>query len=143
MVAFHFQLVKAFKEAGVPIVAGTDAGVSGVVAGFALHDELELLVQAGLTPEEALNSATLLAAQWLGMDKLVGSVESGKLADLVLLDENPLTDIKNTRKIAAVFVNGKWLEKTKISAILADLAKRNTASRDLFDWKKTISKRPR
>lgn len=141
MVAFHFQLVKAFKEAGVPIVAGTDAGVSGVVAGFAMHDELELLVQAGLTPEEALNAATLLPAQWLGCDKLVGSVEPGKLADLVLLDENPLTDIRNTRKIAAVFVNGKWLDKTKISAMLADLAKRNTGSRDLFDWKKTISKR--
>ena len=51
MVEFHFQLVKAFKEAGVPIVAGTDAGVSGVVAGFSLHDELRLLVEAGLTPE--------------------------------------------------------------------------------------------
>lgn len=143
MVQFHFQLVKAFKQAGVPIVAGTDAGVSGVVAGFALHDELELLVQAGLTPEEALNAATLLPAQWLGCDKLVGSVEPGKLADLVLLDENPLTDIRNTRKIAAVFVNGKWLEKAKIRTMLADLAKRNTALRDMFDWKKTISKRPK
>jgi imidazolonepropionase-like amidohydrolase len=141
MVQFHFQLVKAFKEAGVPIVAGTDAGVSGVVAGFALHDELELLVQAGLTPEEALHAATLLAAQWLGMDKLVGSVEPGKLADFILLDENPLTDIKNTRKILTVFVNGVPIEKTKINAMLADLAKRNVASRDKFDWKKTISKR--
>lgn len=143
MVQFHFQLVKAFKQAGVPIVAGTDAGISGVVAGFALHDELELLVQAGLTPEEALNAATLLPAQWLGCDKLVGSVEPGKLADLVLLDENPLTDIRNTRKIAAVFVNGKWLDKAKIRTMLADLAKRNTALRDMFDWKKTISKRPK
>jgi imidazolonepropionase-like amidohydrolase len=143
MVEFHFQLVKIFKEAGVPIVAGTDAGVSGVVAGFALHDELELLVKAGLTPEESLNSATLLAAQWLGIDKLIGSVETGKLADLILLDENPLTDIKNIRKISAVFVNGKVLDKTKISAMLSDLSKRNTASRDMFDWKKTISKRPK
>lgn len=141
MVVFHFKLVKAFKEVGVPIVAGTDAGVSGVVAGFALHDELELMVQAGLTPEESLNSATLLAAQWLGMDKLVGSVEPGKLADLVLLDENPLTDINNTRKIAAVFVNGKMLDKTRINAMLSDLSRRNTASREMFDWKKTISKK--
>ena len=113
-----------------------------MVAGFALHDELELLVQAGLTPEEALIAATLLPAQWLGCDKLVGSVEPGKVADLVLLDENPLTDIRNTRKIAAVFVNGKWLDKAKIRTMLADLAKRNTALRDMFDWKKTISKRP-
>jgi imidazolonepropionase-like amidohydrolase len=143
MVIFHFQLVKAFKKAGVPIVAGTDAGVSGVVAGFALHDELELLVQAGLTPEEALTSATRLPATWLGIDSLIGTIEVGKFADLILLDENPLDDIKNTRKIAAVFVNGKCLDKTKISAMLSDLSTRNIASKDKFDWKKTISKKPK
>jgi len=141
MVKFHFQLVKAFKDAGVPIIAGTDAGVSGVVAGFSLHDELELLVQAGLTPQEALNSATLLSAQWLGIDKQIGSIETGKLADLILLDQNPLTDIKNSRKIAGVFVNGKWLDKTKIDAMLIDLAKRNTADKDKFDWKTIINKK--
>jgi imidazolonepropionase-like amidohydrolase len=141
MVKFHFQLVKAFKEAGVPIVAGTDAGVSGVVAGFSLHDELELLVQAGLTPQEALNSATLLAAQWLGNDKQIGTIETGKFADLILLDDNPLTDIKNTRKIAGVFVNGKWLDKTKINLMLADLSNRNTADKNKFDWKTIMSKK--
>ncbi len=141
MVQFHFQLIKAFRDAGVPIVAGTDAGVSGVVAGFAMHDELELLVQAGLTPQEALNSATILPAQWMGIDKQIGTIETGKLADLLLLDENPLTDIKNTRKIAGVFVNGKWLDKPKINAILADLASRNTADKDKFDWKTIISKK--
>lgn len=141
LVKFHFLLVKAFKDSGVPIVAGTDAGVSGVVAGFALHDELELLVQAGLTIPEALNSATLLSAQWLGVDKQIGSIEAGKFADLVLLDKNPLNDINNTRKIAGVFVNGKWLDKTKLNAMLADLAKRNTADKDKFDWKTLISKK--
>lgn len=141
MVKFHFQLVKAFKDAGVPIVAGTDTGVSGVVAGFSLHDELELLVQAGLTPQEALNSATLLSAQWLGNEKLIGSIEIGKFADLILLEENPLTDIKNTRKIAGVFVNGNWLDKKKINTILADLAKRNTTDKDKFDWKTIVNKR--
>jgi imidazolonepropionase-like amidohydrolase len=141
MVKFHFLLVKAFKDAGVPIVAGTDAGVSGIVAGFSLHDELELLVQAGLTTQEALNSATLLSAQWLGIDKQIGSIETGKFADLVLLDENPLTNITNTRKIAGVFVNGKWLDKTKLNAMLTDLAKRNTADKDKFDWKTIINKK--
>jgi hypothetical protein len=141
MVKFHFKLVKAFKEAGVPIVAGTDAGVSGVVAGFSLHDELELLVQAGLTPQDAINSATLLSAEWLGIDKQIGSIETGKLADLVLLDKNPLIDINNTRKIAGVFVNGKWLDKTKLDVMLTDLANRNTINKDKFDWKTFINKR--
>lgn len=141
MVKFHFQLVKAFKEAGVPIVAGTDAGVSGVVAGFALHDELELLVKAGLTPQEALNAATLLAAQWIGIDNQIGSIETGKFADLILLDQNPLTDITNTRKISGVFVNGNWLDQSKLNTMLTDLANRNTAEKDKFDWKTFINKR--
>lgn len=141
IVKFHFQLVKAFKNEGVPIIAGTDAGVSGVVAGFSLHDELELLVEAGLSPQEALNSATLLSAQWLGIDKQIGSIEPGKFADLILLDQNPLTDINNTRKIAGVFVNGNWLDKTILDTMLKELAKRNTADRDKFDWKTFINKR--
>lgn len=141
MVKFHFQLVKAFKEEGVPIVAGTDAGISGVVAGFSLHDELELLVKAGLTPQEAINSATLLSAQWLGIDKQIGSIEIGKLADLVLLDKNPLIDINNTRNITGVFVNGKWLDKTKLNEMLTDLANRNVANKDKFDWKTFINKK--
>ncbi|MBG9376971.1 amidohydrolase family protein [Panacibacter sp. DH6] len=141
MVKFHFQLVKAFNDAGIPIVAGTDAGVSGVVAGFSLHDELELLVQAGLTPKEALNSATLLSAQWLGIDKQLGSIETGKFADLILLDQDPLTDIRNTRKIAGVFVNGNWLDKTKLNSMLEDLANRNTADKDQFDWKTFMNKK--
>ena len=141
MVKFHFLLVKVFKDAGVPIIAGTDAGVSGVVAGFSLHDELELLVQAGLTPHEALNSATLLSAQWLGIDKQIGSIETGKYADLILLDKNPITDIKNTRKIAGVFVNGNWIDKNKLNFMLADLAKRNIENKDKFDWKTMMGKR--
>jgi adenine deaminase len=140
-VKFNLLLVKACKAAGVPIVAGTDAGTSSVVAGFALHDELALLVQAGLTTEEALYATTLLAAQWLGIDKQIGTIETGKLADLVLLDENPLADIKNTRKIVGVFVNGKWLHKAKMNAMLSDLAKRNSANKDKFDWKTITNKK--
>jgi imidazolonepropionase-like amidohydrolase len=141
MVKFNAQLVKAFKEADVPIIAGTDAGVSGVVSGFSLHDELELLVKAGLSPFDALSSATLLAAQWIGNDKEVGTIESGKLADLILLDENPLIDINNTRKIAGVFVNGRWIDKIKINAMLSDLANRNTLDKDKYDWKSTVNRK--
>ncbi|MCR8556389.1 amidohydrolase family protein [Mucilaginibacter sp. BJC16-A38] len=133
---FNIRLVKAFKEARVPMVAGTDSGTSGVVWGFALHDEIELLVKAGLTPGEALISATRLPATWLGIDNKIGTVETGKYADLVLLDANPLTDISNTRKISGVFVNGRWLDKSGINAMLSDLAKRNAASKNKFDWSK-------
>ncbi|MBP6456971.1 MAG: amidohydrolase family protein, partial [Chitinophagaceae bacterium] len=95
----------------------------------------------GLTPQEALNSATLLSAQWLGIDKQIGSIETGKYADLILLDKNPITDIKNTRKIAGVFVNGNWIDKNKLNFMLADLAKRNIENKDKFDWKTMMSKR--
>jgi imidazolonepropionase-like amidohydrolase len=136
MIVFNNKLVKAFKQEGVPIVAGTDAGCSGVVWGFSLHDELELLVNAGLTPEEALISATRLPATWLGLEDKVGTVEAGKFADLLLLDANPMDDIKNTRKISGVFVNGRWLDKATIDNMLVDLSKRNTAARDKYDWNK-------
>jgi len=75
LVAFHIQLVKAFKNAKVPMVAGTDAGTSGIVWGFSLHDELKLLVEAGLTPEEALVSATRLPATWLEIEDKIGTVK--------------------------------------------------------------------
>ena len=132
---FNLRLVKAFKEAGVPVVTGTDAGVSGVVWGFALHDEMELLVKAGYSPHEVLSSATTLPATWLGIRDKIGTVEEGKFADLVLLDANPLDSVTNIRSIAGVFVNGKWISRKKIDAMLLDLAKRNNADKNSFDWK--------
>ncbi|GAB0157330.1 amidohydrolase family protein [Chryseobacterium sp. Alg-005] len=136
MIQFNNRLVKAFKEAGIPIVAGTDAGCSGVVWGYSLHDEIELLVKAGLTPQEALHSATRLSATWLGIGDKIGTVEVGKFADLILLDANPLDDIRNTRKISGVFFNGKWISQRKIDKMLSDLAKRNSKNINKFDWKK-------
>jgi imidazolonepropionase-like amidohydrolase len=138
-VKFNNLLVKECKAIGVPIVAGTDASTSGVVFGFAMHDELELLVKAGLTNKEALTSATNLAATWLGIQTIAGTIETGKKADLLLLEANPLDDIKNTKKIAGVFVNGNWLDKLKIKANLTDLSKRNTAAKGDWDWMKIIS----
>jgi len=111
LIRFNKGLVKAFKEAGVPILAGTDSGTSGVVWGFSLHDEMELLAEAGLTNEEVLAAATSLPAMWLGIEDKIGTVEVGKYADLILLDANPLENIKNTRKISGVFVNGNWIAK--------------------------------
>ncbi len=138
-VKFHRLLIKACKAAEVPMVVGTDAGTSGVVPGFSLHDELELLVAAGMSAQEVLYSATKLPATWLGIESLVGTVEVGKKADLILLDANPLDNIKNSRKIAGVFVNGNWLNKSKIKADLDDLSKRNTAAKGDWDWMKMIS----
>lgn len=140
LLAFQTLLVRAFKEVGVPILAGTDAGVSGVIAGFSLHDELKLLVDAGLTPEEALYSSTSLSAIWLGLENHIGTIAIGKNADLILLDENPLEDINNTKKIAGVFINGQWLEKTEIKNMLNDLSNRNTNKKEQFDWHRTMKK---
>lgn len=136
MISFNKKLVKAFKEAGVPIVAGTDAGTSAVVWGFSLHDELELLVNAGLTAEEALASATRLPATWLHIDDKIGTLAPGKFADLILLDKNPLENIRNTTTIAGVFVNGKWIARKTIDKMLSDLAKKNLENKHKFDWGK-------
>ncbi len=136
--AFHKLIVKAFKEESVPMLAGTDAGISGVVWGFSLHDELAWLVEAGMTPLEALESATRLSAKWLGIDDKIGSIEVGKYADLVLLSANPLEDIRNTRLIAGSFINGRWVSKNKIDYMLNTLANKNAKNldKDEFNWNK-------
>jgi len=138
LVEFHKKIVKAFKKEGVPMVAGTDAGTSGIVWGFSLHDELQLLVDAGLTNEEALSAATHLAAEWLDIDDKIGSIETGKFADLVLLDKNPLENISHTRKIAGVFVNGQWVSQDQIDTMLSDIEQWNTTYKDEYDWKALI-----
>ena len=89
--------------------------------GFSLHDELAELVDAGLTPMEALQSATLNAALYLGMTDAFGTVEAGKIADLILLEANPLDDIRNTQRIAAVILNGQLIEKRELQKMLADV----------------------
>jgi imidazolonepropionase-like amidohydrolase len=104
-------LVSAMRGAGVKFMAGTDAPNPFVIPGQSLHDELELLVQAGFTPMEALQSATRNPAEYLGRLDTLGTVEQGKIADLLLLDGNPLEDINNTRKILAIILRGKLLTK--------------------------------
>src|SRR5260370_23161183 len=99
--------VRAMRAQGVRFLPGTDSpSYPGTIAGFDLHDELQLLVRAGFTPAEALKSATCDAAEFMGKQNDFGSVAPGKMADLVLLNANPLTDIRNTTSISAVFFIG-------------------------------------
>lgn len=114
----ELKMVGEMNRAGVPILAGTDtaAGVR-VYPGFSLHDELELLVRAGLTPMEALQAATLNAGKYLDLAD-TGTIEKGKRADLVLLDSNPLVDIKNTRTIQSVVLAGRYFSRTDLDHLL-------------------------
>ena len=112
------HLVGAMSRAGVPILAGTDEANPYIFPGFSLHDELGLLVRAGLSPAQAVQSATIVPARFLGRESSLGSVEPGKEADLVLLDADPLADVANTTRIRAVVSRGRVLDRTALDALL-------------------------
>jgi Amidohydrolase family len=118
----RLTIIAMMNKAGVPMMAGTDVGNPFLLPGFSLHDELAAFVRAGLTPGEALKTATYNPAKYLGMLDRLGTVEKGKFADLVLLDANPLGDIRNTRKIRAVVVNGRYLDRAALDRLLAAAA---------------------
>lgn len=106
--ANRIALVKALEEQGATILAGTDTPNPFVVPGVSIHRELDLLVRAGLTPKEALAAATREAATFVGQEREWGTIEAGKRADLVLLDENPLESIRATTTILRVMVRGRF-----------------------------------
>jgi hypothetical protein len=107
---FSFDRTRDLKGAGVKLLAGTDMPQAYVYPGFSLHDELALLVRSGLSPLEALRTATYNPAEYLGALDSLGTVSAGKIADLVLLDADPLVDISNTRRISAVIANGRLFD---------------------------------
>ena len=121
---FHKELevVGAMQCAGVQLLAGTDTANPFCFPGFSLHDELGFMVQAGLTPLEALQTATINPAEFLGLTKSYGTVEKGKVADLVLLGRNPLENIANTKSIQAVVSNGRLFDRAALDRMLADAA---------------------
>jgi imidazolonepropionase-like amidohydrolase len=126
MYKFASTLVRAMHKAGVPFLAGTDTTNPFVFPGFSLHDELALLVaEGGFTPLQALRAATRDPARFLGREKDLGTVEPGKLADLVMLDADPLADIHNTTKIAAVVANGQLLPRRELDRMLAEVEAAN------------------
>ena len=120
----ELEVVRAMHKAGIPFLAGTDTppGVY-IFPGFSLHEELQRLVAAGFTPLEALQTATLNPAKFMGREDELGTIEKGKLADMVLLDANPLDDIRNTQKIAGVVANGRYFSRADLDQMLANVEK--------------------
>jgi hypothetical protein len=115
---FYARLAKLIWGAGAGVLTGTDTGDPYVVPGFALHDELEAMVEAGIPADAVLGLATSAPAKFFGIEATHGSVAKGKTADLVMLDADPLQDIRNTRRISAVVWNGRLLGRKCLDALL-------------------------
>lgn len=119
LLALRRKLIKALHDGGVSFALGSDAPQTWNVPGFSAHRELGALVEAGLTPYQALKTGTANVGSYFGTQATVGTVAVGRRADLVLLDANPLTSIANSSRIAGVMVNGQWLSKADIDTRLA------------------------
>ena len=117
------HVLSEMQSSSVPILAGTDSAAPYVIPGFALHEELALLVTAGLSPMQALQAATRNPADFLGRLKNQGTIELGKTADLLLLDASPLDDVRNTQKIRAVILRGQLLDRQVLDGLLASAQK--------------------
>src|SRR5216683_8358509 len=118
----ELEVVGMLHKAGVPFLSGTDtpAGVH-IFPGYSLHEELQRFVAAGFTPLEALQTATINPARFFGMEEQAGTVEIGKFADLVLLSANPVEDVANTQKIAAVIANGRYYRRAELDRMLGSV----------------------
>jgi hypothetical protein len=130
--AFVLKVTRALRDAGARLLLGTDTGNPFVIPGFSVHEELALLVQAGLTPYEALRAGTRDAAEFTGRLEEFGTVEPGKRADLLLLDANPLEDVANARRRSGVMVRGRWLPEAELQAMLEEVAASYTTPKDRF-----------
>ncbi len=118
------ELVRSIRQNHVSILAGTDSSSvleeKGDPPGTSLHDELVLFVDAGFTPSEALRAATLNPALFLGLSDSLGTIEAGKIANLVLLDADPLQDIRNTQRITAVISEGRYLDRQMLNRVVRE-----------------------
>ncbi|HSB09483.1 MAG TPA: amidohydrolase family protein [Blastocatellia bacterium] len=123
LVKKYLEVIGAMQRAGVKLMTGSDFGANPLLfPGWGVHDEMALLVKAGLTPMQAIQAATRNPATFLGLDKSVGTIEKNKLADMVLLTANPLEDINNTRKISAVIFQGKMYDRAALNRMLGSVA---------------------
>ena len=121
--------VVSLHRAGVPLMTVSDLGFLNTYPGVSLHDELALFVQAGVSPLDALRASTIGPARYSGKEEEWGSVEAGKVADVVILDGNPLQDISNVRNISAVIVRGRIFDRAALDALLAEVAASAAAAR--------------
>jgi imidazolonepropionase-like amidohydrolase len=118
------RILKALSDEGALILMGTDAPQQFSVPGFSLHHELPAMVAAGMTPFQVLASGTTNVARFFGTASESGTVETGKRADLLLLDANPLENVANIRQRAGVMVHGRWLPESEIQRRLEEIAGR-------------------
>ena len=125
------RLTVALQKAGVPLLAGTDPFVPCVIPGFSMKDELEQLYEAGLTPYQVLQAATSNAARFLANSEQVGTVTKGKIADLILLNANPLESVRNIFLQEGVMLHGRWLSEDELQKdLLAAVSASNAAQAD-------------
>lgn len=123
LVKKYLEVIGAMKRAGVKLMTGSDFGANELLfPGWGVHDEIALLTKAGLTPMDAIQAATKNPATFLGLDKSVGTIEKGKIADIVVLSANPLEDINNTRKISAVLFQGQMYDRATLNRMLGSVA---------------------
>ncbi len=109
--------LKTASELGVPIMTGTDVTDSYIFAGFSIHDELEDLTKSGLSNLNAIQCATIIPAKFVGEEGKYGTIETGKIADLVILNKNPLEEITNSREIFGVIMNGIYYDQSTIEKL--------------------------
>lgn len=124
-IPFLFKVIQELKRQGTGILLGTDKGTPYVVAGFSLHRELQLLKMAGLTPFEAIQAGTVNAAKCLRKEAEIGTIEVGKRADLLLVEQNPLNNLDTIKHHCGVMIRGKWLSRDKCNQILKELKYKN------------------
>lgn len=116
-----FHIIKKIHDAEIGMMAGTDCPIFFLTPGRSLHEELALLVKAGLSPLEVLKTATLNPAKYFNMEDQLGTIEENKLADLVILNANPLADINNTLAIDGVIKQGNYLDREQLDQRLTAL----------------------
>ena len=115
------RLVEALSDGGASVMLGSDAPGRFCVPGFSLRHEAQAMVKAGMTPAQVVRAGTIEVARYFGLEKVSGTVAVGKRADLILVDGNPLDDVANIFRAAGVMVNGRWLPRGELDAMLSEI----------------------